>query len=244
VAGLETDLNRLNMDSPVHSPSAAFGNQVSPQKFQQSLTEKLKNDLGLSSGNFTASPPKKFESQRNAKAPTKTGVVEFLSGDAPADSSGDWQFGFDSAPVMQADQFQTAQKVSEPLRNEINLGGGMGEINQPRSNATAVLSQYNIHQPPTQPPHLPYQQQQFNRNRNGVNNLPFSDNYSNSFNPDLRSNYGAAPSSPPKTQNVQQPLQNLASQQHQLQSQNQQPPPHYQQMLPPTQMPFANYPYM
>jgi hypothetical protein len=80
-------------------------------------------------------------------------------------------------------------------------------------------------------------QQPFNRNRNnGVNNLPFANNYSDNFNaPDLRSSYGAA--SPPKPQSVQQSLQNLVSQQLPSQQQT-----HHQQH--PIFPSYPNYPYM
>lgn len=75
------------------------------------------------------------------------------------------------------------------------------------------------------------QQQQFSRNRNGVNNLPFASTYSDNFNsPDLR--YGAPPSSPPKTQPVQQQIQSQQTHHHQ------------QHMFPPTQLSYGSYPYM
>jgi len=85
-------------------------------------------------------------------------------------------------------------------------------------------SQYGNHQQPFN-----------NRNRNGVNNLPFSNTYSDNFTPDLRSTTYGAPASPPKTQTIQQPLQNLASQQLPSQQQT-----HHQPMFPP----YPNYPYM
>lgn len=225
--------------------SAAF--QPTSQKLQQSLTAQLKNDLGLGGTNaFGTSPPKKYhEPLHQSKASTvKAGVVEFLSSDAPAASSGDWQFGFEAAPAPQssvADEHQFRReppsKVNEPIRNEIGLGSSnLNESNAPRSNTSTVFQSYNIQNQSSQPS---YTHQPFNRNRNGANNLPFSNNnYSDNFNqPDLRPNYGA-PSSPPKTQQPVQPLGSQPIQSHQSHHQQQ------QHIFPPTQLPYPNYPYL
>lgn len=112
----------------------SFGVQPSSQKMHQSLTEQLKTDLGLGAASnstaFGTSPPKKFtEPFASNKASTvKAGVVEFLSGDMPAASSGEWQFGFEAAPIAPqntvADEHQqyrrdNVPKVGEPTRNEV-----------------------------------------------------------------------------------------------------------------------------
>jgi len=209
-----------------------FGAQPSSQKLQESLTAQLKNDLGLGKASaFSASPPKNYhEPLHQTKSSTvKAGVVEFLSGEAV--SSGEWQFGFvEAAPapqntVQEENQFrrETPAKPVEPVRSDVGLqSSNLNEPNSSRGNVSTVLNQYVQNQQ--------QQQQQFNRNRNGVNNLPFSNNYSdNNFNsPDLR--YGA-PSSPPKTQPVQQ-------------MQSQQTHHHQQHIFPPTQLSYGSYPYM
>jgi len=247
-------LDEESSSNLLHDDSVTFGAQPSSQKLQQSLTDRLKNDLGLgqtpNNNSFVASPPKKYQEpahQQNKASGVKAGVVEFLSGDAV--SSGDWQFGFEAAPAPQPNLVEEHQfrrepvsKISEPSRNEMGLPTStINESNQSRGNASTVLNQYVQQQQAqqnSQPPHLPYgHQNSFNRNRNGLNNLPFANNYSDNFNSDLRSSYGA-PSSPPKSQNVQQPLQNMASQQQQLQSQQ----AHHHMF--PNQLPYANYPYV
>lgn len=122
----------LLQDEP--SP-VTFGTQPSPQKMHQSLTEQLKTDLGLGAAStaFGTSPPKKFHEplHQNKASTVKAGVVEFLSGDAPAATSGgDWQFGFEAAPIVQQSvvnddhsQFRrdNVSKVTEPTRNEVNI---------------------------------------------------------------------------------------------------------------------------
>jgi hypothetical protein len=175
------------------TPSIAFGSQPSTQKVQQSLTEQLKNDLGLVNLGAPAPSKKYHDSLHQNKASThKAGVVEFLTSNAPATaSSSDWQFGFEATPVPQntvADDFrrEPTSKTNEPTRTEI---------------LPKILNQY-VQQPPQQnSQQQSYSHQQFNRNRNGANNLPFANNnYSDNFNPDLRSNNYGAPSSPPKSQ--------------------------------------------
>jgi hypothetical protein len=110
--------------------SITFGAQTSPQKLQQSLTAQLKNDLGLGNafGNVSS---KKYHDQmhQNKASSVKAGVVEFLTSNAPAATSGDWQFGFEAAvPPPQhsvADEHQFRReppsKVNEPIRNDVNL---------------------------------------------------------------------------------------------------------------------------
>lgn len=112
----------LHEDAPV-----GFGTQPSPQKLQQSLTAQLKNDLGLGQTNaFGSSSSKKYHDSLHQNKPStvKAGVVEFFSGNAPAASSGDWQFGFEAAPqntVADEHQFrrEPPPKVPEPVRNEV-----------------------------------------------------------------------------------------------------------------------------
>jgi len=218
--------------------SIAFGAQTSPQKLQQSLTAQLKNDLGLGNA-FGSSSSKKYHDplHQNKASSVKAGVVEFLTSNAPAASSGDWQFGFEAAApppqhsVSDEHQFrrEPPSKMNEPIRNEIGLGSSNLNDSNSSRNASTVLNQYVQQQQSSQPS---YSHQPFNRNRNGAN-LPFSNNtYSDNFNPsDLRSNNFGAPSSPPKTQ------QPLGSQQLQSQQSH-----HHQQthVFPPAQLP---YPY-
>lgn len=109
--------------------SISFGTQPSPQKLQQTLTAQLKNDLGLVDTNaFGASPSKKYHDSlhQNKASTVKAGVVEFFSSNAPAASTGDWQFGFEAAPPQQntvADEHQFRReppsKVNESGRNEV-----------------------------------------------------------------------------------------------------------------------------
>jgi len=241
-------LDEESSSNLLHEDAVTFGTQPSPQKLQQSLTDQLKNDLGLGQHSntmgFAKSPPKKYQEpmhQPNKAPAVKAGVVEFLSGDIPAASSGDWQFGFEAAPVPQSNIVEDHQfrrdnaKMNESSRNEMGLSSSnINEPSQSRGNASTVFNQYvqQQAQQSNQPPHLPYgHQQSFNRNRNGLNSLPFSNNYSDNFNSDLRSSTYGAPSSPPKSQN-------LASQQQQLQSQQ------HHHIFPPNQLPYANYPYI
>ncbi|KAI6178690.1 Transcription initiation factor TFIID subunit 5 [Aphelenchoides besseyi] len=247
--------------SPIssHAPSAE-------EQVQQQLTDKLKNDLGLSATNTTAaySPPKNLhESPFNKPSSSvNAGIVEFVSGDIPSVSH-DFQFGFDAGPssnqqhslIEDRFQMQPEQISKAPeSRPETDVLTPVPDSSGPRANAAAVLNQYvqsqqQQHSAQPSQQHLPYthQSNQYNRSRNGANNSSstFNENYPVNFNADARNTYGA-PSSPPKSQNISQGLQSQQSaQQPQMaQSQAQQPPHHHQPMYQAAQFPYNFQQYM
>ncbi|KAI6203437.1 TFIID-NTD2 domain-containing protein [Aphelenchoides besseyi] len=248
--------------SPIssHAPSAE-------EQVQQQLTDKLKNDLGLSATNTTAaySPPKNLhESPFNKPSSSvNAGIVEFVSGDIPSVSH-DFQFGFDAGPssnqqhslIEDRFQMQPEQISKAPeSRPEADVLNAAPDSSGPRANAAAVLNQYvqsqqQQHSAQPSQQHLPYTHQtnQYNRSRNGANNSSstFNESYPVNFNADARNTYGA-PSSPPKSQNISQGLQSQQSAQQQTQmaqSQAQQPPHHHQPMYQAAQFPYNFQQYM
>jgi hypothetical protein len=111
----------------LHEDQSSFGAQSSSQKMHQSLTEQLKTDLGLGTTPNSFGNSKKFHEPLHQNKAVKAGVVEFLSGDAPAISSGEWQFGFDATPLPQSSvsddhQFRrdNVSKMNEPARNDVS----------------------------------------------------------------------------------------------------------------------------
>lgn len=237
------------------SQNTSMGFGSTSTSVDQSLTDKLKNDLGLGistdhNNRRSLSPQKKTQDSRHVRLQQQQRPVEFVSGDAPfAASNYNFVFSFEAVQNNASSEHDNNSTFAEPQRPvEVKETNHVSTIDtNMQNNVPASINQYQQQQQQQQ--QTSFRQPQTNQANNHYrsrysnlgNNLSFCDaNTINYHPPDMRQQNGA-PQSPTKTQPVQpQHVSAPMPQPHQQQSH----PPHQQMFPSAAHMPYNNFPYM